>query len=230
MKELKKRSGVRRQVDRFTPEKVYDDRVRKDYKPEIRMDRYGLYVADLFGRTVYRPDTEDPNDIHGSKWDRVRERAREEREQEARGQRLQEAIPSATRSTLEVYLAFIDWEAAMLEDGGCTDDEQFAVAAFLLPTPDGRLDRADDGWPIHGSYNYVAKALHAWCPTQFRNGNGEAMGRQTAKDRVLNGLSKKLTAFIERNVPNTWTFGDVRSLLEENFGDDTHRVSHERKQ
>lgn len=227
MSERGKRSAVRRQVDRFTPEKVYDDPVRKDYKPEIRMDLHGKVVADLFGRTVYRSDADDPSEVpSASKWDRVRERVREECVQEATEQKLQEAIPSAAKSTLEVYLAFIDWEAAMLEDGGCTDDESFAVGAFLLPTPEGKLERAVDGWPIHGSYHYVRNALHAWCPTRFRNGNGAAMYAETAKGRVLNGLSKKLWAYVEHRVPGTWTRDEIKAQLERKFGDDTHRVPH----
>jgi len=224
------RRTVRKQVGRFTPEKVYDDPVRKDYRPELQIERKGLYVADLHGQTVHRLDTEDPNLLPRSsqdlEWDRIREICA----QEYRSKRLQEAIPSAAEHILEVYLAFIDWEEGMLEDGGCTDDEQFAIAAHLLPTADGRLERGDDGWPIHGSYCFVAKSLHEWCPARFRNKKGNAMGQETAKKLVLNGLSKKLSAYVERRVPGTWPQSEIRKQLERKFGDESHRVPHQKAQ
>jgi len=224
------RSAVVRQSVNQYPRKVYDDPVHKDYRPELQMDSYGVYVGDIHGRTVHRLDTEDPNLLPQSKRDIICDHLREVRAQEARSQTLQEAIPSAAEHILEVYLAFIDWDAVMLDGGGCSDDELLAVTVFFQPMANGQLERGIDGWPIHGSYCFVGATLHQYFPNRFfsttKNGKRIALHQERAKKLVLDGLSKQVSAYIERHVPRTWSLKEIRDTLERQFGDDSHRVPH----
>ena len=122
---------------------------------------------------------------------------------------------------------FVDWDAVMREEVKVTDDQALHLGAFLVHTKHGSLEvDPSSGWPVHWTYCGLAKQLHAFSPARFRNGEGRASGQQTVKGKVVIAFAKKLHAYLERVRPNVWPFETVKSGVEEEFGDSSHRVPH----
>jgi hypothetical protein len=118
----------------------------------------------------------------------------------------------------------------MREEVKITDDQAICLAVFLDPAKDGSLEvDALSGWPVHWAYCSVAKRLHAFDPSRFRNRHGGLPGQQTVKGKVNIAFSKKLNAYFDRVMPGVWPVDLVERVVEDKLGDPSHRVPHSRK-
>ena len=158
----------------------------------------------------------------------IRDRIREERDRRRKLAALMANPVMQGEKGLRAYCSqFVDWDAVMREEVKVTDDQALHLGAFLVLTKDGSLEvDPSSGWPVHWSYCGLAQQLHAFSPARFRNGEGRASGQQTVKGKVVIAFAKKLHAYLERVTPNVWPFETVKSGVENEFGDDSHRVPH----
>lgn len=158
----------------------------------------------------------------------VRERIRSERDRERKLSALVANPANKGEQGLRAYCSlFVDWNAAMREEVKVTDDQALHLAAFLVLEKDGSLEvDPSTGWPVHWSYCGLAQQLHSFSPARFRNREGRVSGQQTVKGKVVTAFSKKLFAYLERTKPNMWSLETVKKVVEEEFGDSSHRVPH----
>ena len=158
----------------------------------------------------------------------VRDRIRYERDRERKLSALATNPVVKGEHGLRAYCSrLVDWDAAMREEVMITDDQAMCLGVFLGLAKDGSIEvDGFTGWPVPWSYCAVAQQLHDFNPAEFRNGKGRAPGQQTVKGKVVIAFSKKLFAHLERVMPNVWPFETVKKVVEEEFGDSSHRVPH----
>jgi hypothetical protein len=194
------------------PRKLYDDQSKKDWKPELRMDLYGLVVADIHGQTRERFEV-DNGDLPKTILGLLLERARNER-------RLEKLLSSPE--------AAVFWDAVVDADAECTEDEELALSQFIFRDADGKV-AVDDHvrWPKHSSYAEVARQLHFIDPVKFKNRDGGVPSREVTKGLVLRCFAKKHQSMLKKYGAKVPTYDEVWKQAEYYFGDPWKQTQHQ---
>ena len=193
------------------PRKLYDDPSAKDWKPELRMDLYGVVVANIHGQTRERFEV-DNGDLPKTTRELIRERI-------CNDQRLEKMLASPE--------AVVFWDAVVDADADCTEEEELALRLFIIRGEDGKVtldDRAK--WPKHASYAEVARQLHFIDPVRFKNEEGGVPSREVTKGFVLRGFAKKHVSMLTKCAAKVPTFEEARKQAEYYFGEPWKKTSH----
>lgn len=194
------------------PRTLYDDPVKKDWKPELRMDLYGVVASDIHGRSRDRLELEDPDQLPQTRFGLLRERCRNER-------RVEQLVNSPA--------AAVFWDAVVDEDARCTEDEELALRLFIVRDEDGKV-AVDDHvkWPKHETYAEVARQLHFIDPVRFKNKEGGVPSREVTKGLVLDGFARKHLSMLQKYDAKPWTYDEVWEQAEYYFGEPWKKTSH----